>query len=108
MGAGAGGGCGTGNGGTGTGTAGDRSGGAGTDGSGLADSRTVCGSGGGGTGCGSLACSVSGSCRVAFIGRLDSGVFEKIDMSTVGVVFGGRTVIARLLFAEGLMGRTYW
>jgi len=39
---------------------------------------------------------------------LDSGVFENTAMSVVGVVFGGRSVIARLVFADGLMGRTYW
>jgi hypothetical protein len=74
----------------------------------LADSFTGCGSGGGGAGAGSLACSVSGNCFVALIGKLDSGVFENTDMSVVGVVFGGRTVIARLVLADGLMGRTYW
>jgi hypothetical protein len=89
------------------GTAGDVSGGAGTAGCGFADSRTGSGSSGGGAGSGSLACSVSGSCLVAFSGRLDSGVFENTDMSVLGLVLGGRKVMARLLLAEGLIGRTY-
>ena len=38
----------------------------------------------------------------------DSGVFENTDMSALGLVFVGRTVMARLLFADGLIGRTYW
>jgi hypothetical protein len=99
-----------GSGGTGTGTAGDVAGGAGTAGCGLADSRTGSGSGssGGGAGWGSFACRVSGNFRVAFIGTLDSGRFENTDRSVLGLVFGGRRVIARLLLAEGLIGRTYW
>jgi hypothetical protein len=55
-----------------------------------------------------LRCSVSGSCRVAFSGSVDSGVFENTDMSAPGFAVGGRTVIARLALADGLMGRTYW
>jgi hypothetical protein len=55
-----------------------------------------------------LRCSVSGNCFVAFRGSVDSGVFENTDMSAPGLVVGGRTVIARLALAEGLIGRTYW
>jgi hypothetical protein len=108
TGAGAGGGCGSGSGGTGTGTAGATSGGAGTDGCGFAASRTGSGSGCGGNGDGSRACSVSGNCRVAFIGTLESGTLEKTDMSLLGDAFRGVIVIARLAFADGLSGLTYW
>jgi hypothetical protein len=97
-----------GRGGTGIGTAGDVSGGAGTAGCGVADSGTGSGSIRGGAGCGFFVCSVSGNCLVALSGRLDSGVFENTDMSVLGLVIGGRTVMARLLLADGLIGRTYW
>ena len=108
TGAGAGGGCGKGSGGTGTGTAGATSAGAGTEGCGFVASGTGSGSGCGGKGTGSRACKVSGNCRVAFIGTLESGTFENTDMSALGVALRGVMVMARLAFADGLSGRTYW
>jgi hypothetical protein len=54
---------------------------------------------------------VSGNWVVVFKGTLDSGVLEKTDALSVGVVIvGGRIVMARLDTAgiAGLIGCTYW
>jgi hypothetical protein len=73
----------------------------------LATSSVGSGSGCGGKGTGLRAGGVSGSSRVAFIGMLDCRAFEKIDISLLGALLRG-SVMARLAFADGLMGRTYW
>jgi hypothetical protein len=50
---------------------------------------------------------VSGNCVVALIGTLDSGTLENTDISLAGVLLRRWTVIARLVLADGLIGRTY-
>ena len=41
-------------------------------------------------------------------GTLESGTFENTEMSALGVVLRGASVMARLAFADGLSGLTYW
>ena len=95
---------------TGTGAGGIGTGvGAGAGAAGVSCCGRSTGSGALGPGTGVLACTVSGNWVVTFSGTLDSGVLENTDrLSAERSAIDGRTVMARLVSAFGLMGCTYW